>query len=131
MDRHNMTPRKVFYTNIEEDTTNNDNYRMVLYTTPRFQLVVMSLQPLEEIGFEKHDNGDQFIRVERGYGQATIYYPKSKTFKEYKLEDGDSITISAGTFHNIENLSDEEDLKLYTIYTPPQHKPNTLEIYKE
>lgn len=121
---------RVFVTNIEQDTLKNKYYRRVLYTTPLSQLVVMNLRPLEEIGVEEHKDADQFIRIEQGSGLASIYNPEDKEWSFYELEDGDSITISANTIHNIENIHPVRYLKLYTIYTPPQHEPNTLQVRK-
>jgi mannose-6-phosphate isomerase-like protein (cupin superfamily) len=111
-----------FVVNIEEETLNNKNFRKVLYTSSNLhgmQLVVMNLKPEEEIGMEKHPSADQFIRVEQGEAIATI----GKTKKDiHKLQASDAILIPAGTWHNIVNANSKYNLKLYTLYTPPQHK---------
>ena len=106
--------------NIEEKTLENDNFREVLYTTQRSQLVVMTLQPGEEIGLETHEEHDQFIRVEEGTGEAILDGEK------HKLEDGTALVIPAGTEHNVVNTSKKDPLKLYTLYTPPEHPDGTL-----
>jgi mannose-6-phosphate isomerase-like protein (cupin superfamily) len=103
-----------FSINLEEKTLSNDYFREVLYTTQRSQLVVMTLQAGEEIGAEKHEGHDQFIRVEAGQGKAIL------DGEEHALEDGVAVIIPAGTQHNVINTGDEP-LRLYTLYTPPEH----------
>jgi mannose-6-phosphate isomerase-like protein (cupin superfamily) len=109
-----------YVTNIEEKTQQNSYFREVLFTGPHSQLVVMALAPGEEIGLETHDELDQFIRVEAGTGKAIL------NGKEHHLEDGSAVVIPAGTEHNIVNQSSSQPLKLYTIYTPPQHPDKTI-----
>jgi mannose-6-phosphate isomerase-like protein (cupin superfamily) len=101
--------------NIEEKTLTGNNFREVLYTTQRSQLVIMTLQPNEEIGMEHHTGHDQFIRVEAGQGVAILDGEK------HALEDGVAVVIPAGTEHNVINTSTSEPLRLYTLYTPPEH----------
>jgi len=113
------TPKTAFFSNIEKDTLENTNYRKVLFTTKNSQLVLMSLKPGEEIGTETHDL-DQFFRFEAGQGEVII------EGTPHKVTDGDSATISSGTKHNIINISETEDLKLYSIYSPPNHKQGTI-----
>lgn len=116
--------------NIEKATLENKNYRKVLFTSPSvngMQVVVMSLKPDEEIGMEVHPYTDQFIRVEKGRGEAIIGKINPKY---YDLEDGDSITIPARTWHNIVNLSSSKPLQLYSIYTPPQHPRGLIQKNK-
>jgi len=119
-----------FVVNIEDETLNNKNYRKVLYTSSNLkgmQLVVMNLKPEEEIGMEKHPSTDQFIRVEKG--EATVIIGKIK--KElYTLKDTDAIVIPANTWHNVINVSHTRNLKMYTIYTPPEHDPGTVQKIK-
>lgn len=112
--------KDIFVDNIEEMTLKNSNFRKVLSTNKHSQLVVMSLKKNEEIGMETHKDVDQFFRIEKGHGKAII------NGKEYKLKDGFAIVIPAGTEHNIINTSKVNPLKLYTIYSPPQHKPGTV-----
>jgi mannose-6-phosphate isomerase-like protein (cupin superfamily) len=109
-----------YLTNIEKETLDNIKFRRVLFTGPHAQLVVMSLKPGEEIGLETHDDVDQFIRVEAGHGTALL------DGKEHSLEDGSAVVIPAGTKHNVINHSRTEPLKLYTIYSPPEHPDGTI-----
>lgn len=109
-----------FVINIEQKTLKNENFREVLFTAPHSQLVVMTLQPGEEIGLETHDDIDQFIRVEAGTGKAIL------NGKEKALADGTAVVIPAGTEHNVVNSSQTEALKLYTIYSPPEHPDGTI-----
>ncbi len=109
---------KGYVINIEKATKENENFRKVLYTAKNNQLVLMSLKPGEEIREEVHTL-DQFIRIEEGDGKAVL------DGAEHKIEDGTAIVIPAGMRHNIINTSDEE-LKLYTIYSPPEHKDGII-----
>ena len=109
-----------YHTEIEMKTLENNYFREVLFTGPHSQLVVMALQPGEDIGQETHPGTDQFIRVEAGSGKAVL------DGQEYDLEDGSAIVIPAGTEHNVINTSATEALKLYTIYTPPEHPDGTI-----
>lgn len=106
--------------NIERETLDNDAFRRVLYTASNLQLVVMTLHPREEIGTETHDQGDQFIRVEAGDGEAILNGERTM------LGDGTSVVIPAGVEHNIVNTSIDRPLHLYTIYTPPEHPDGTV-----
>ena len=108
-----------FVNNIENLTENNNYFRRVINTSKYSQLVLMSLKPLEDIGLEKH-KADQFFRIEKGHGIAIIGK------KMYKIKSGDGIVVPSGTYHNIINLSKKKKLKFYTIYSPAQHKPNTI-----
>jgi len=108
-----------FLVDIEEATVKNDNFRKVLFTASKSQLVLMSLKPGEEIGEETHDL-DQFIRVEAGRGSAYL------NGKMFPVQDGSALVIPAGTKHNVVNSGQDEPLKLYTIYSPPEHKDGTV-----
>jgi len=112
-------------TNIEKDTLENENFRKVIFTAENMQLVLMSLEPNEEIGEEMHDDVDQFIRIEKGSGKAIL------NGEEYEIMDGSSVVIPAGVKHNIINSSAEEKLKLYTIYSPPEHRDGVIHQTKE
>ncbi len=116
---------KGFNTNIEKETLENNYFRKVLYTGKNSQLVLMSLKPGEEIGLEIHSENDQFFRFERGEGKCLI------DGNEYLVEDGSAIIVPAGAEHNIINVSDSEDLKLYTIYSPAHHKDQITRLTKE
>ena len=107
--------------NIERDTLKNNNYRKVIYTVPdKTQLVLMSLKPGEDIPMEVHPHIAQFFRVEKGKGIAIINDQK------YRLKDGFSIIIPPNTKHYIKNTSPTDDLKMYTLYSPPNHPPDRI-----
>ncbi len=105
--------------NIEKETLDNENFRKVLNTTTKSQLVVMTIQPGDDIGMEIHQEHDQFIRIEQG--KAEVILDGEKTI----VQDDFAIVIPAGTEHNIINIG-ENSLKLYTIYTPPEHPAGTI-----
>lgn len=113
-----------FVINIEKKSLENNYFREVLFTTDKSQLVVMSLKPGEEIGMEVHPEHDQFIRIEAGTGKAIM------NGEESMIEDGSAVVVPAGAQHNIINTSDVE-MKLYTLYTPPEHKQGTIHKTKE
>jgi len=114
---------KGYVTNIEEDALENTDFRRVLYTAKHTQLVLMSLRGNEEIGEEIHEL-DQFIRVEAGQGLAVL------DGVAHRLSDGSAIVIPAGTRHNVINVSDTDELKLYTLYSPPEHRDGTVHTTK-
>lgn len=109
-----------YHIDIEKKSIQNNYFREVLFTGPHSQLVVMALKPGEDIGLETHDDVDQFIRVEAGQGKAIM------DGTEVQLADGSAIVIPAGTEHNVINTSQSEPLKLYTVYTPPEHPDGTI-----
>jgi mannose-6-phosphate isomerase-like protein (cupin superfamily) len=111
----------MYKSNIEKDTLKNKNYRKVLYTGD-FQLVLMSLIPGQEIGNEVHPHTTQFIRVEKGSGMAYVGE------NSYRLKDGDAIVIPAGKWHNV--VAGKKGLKLYTIYSSPEHAKNLVQKVK-
>ena len=115
---------KGFASNIEKETLANENFRRVLYTGKHSQLVLMSLDPNEEIGMEVHEENDQFFRFEKGEGKCII------DGNEYPLTDGMAIVVPAGAQHNIINTSATEKLKLYTIYSPAHHKDGVVRATK-
>lgn len=114
---------KGYVSNIEKESLENENFRKVLYTGKNSQLVLMSLEPNEEIGEEIHDV-DQFLRIEEGNGKAIL------DGVEHEIGDGSSVLVPAGAKHNIINGS-EGKMKLYTIYSPAEHKKDTLHKTKE
>jgi mannose-6-phosphate isomerase-like protein (cupin superfamily) len=114
-----------YITNIERDTLVNEDFRRVLFTGPNLQLVLMTLRPGEDIGLETHDDHDQFIRVETGTGVARL------SGEEMRLEDGSIVVIPAGVEHNIVNTSQDEPLRLYTLYSPPEHPEGTVHHTRE
>lgn len=116
---------KGFNANIEKLTLENENFRQVLYTGKHSQLVLMSLKSKEEIGMEVHPNNDQFFRFEKGTGKVII------DGNEYAVSDGSAIVVPAGAQHNVINISETEDLKLYTIYSPAHHKDGIIRTTKK
>ena len=106
---------KGYVANIEKLSLENEYFRQVLYTAKNCQLVVMSLAPSEDIGAEVHQL-DQFIRCESGVGKAVL------DDVEYGISDGFVVVVPAGAQHNITNTSSNKPLKLYTLYSPPNHK---------
>ncbi len=111
---------KGYSASIEKETLKNTDFRRVLYTGKYSQLVLMNLQPSEEIGVETHANVDQFFRFEEGEGKVII----DQT--EYKVKDGDAVVVPAGAKHNVINTSKKQALKLYTIYSPPEHQDKVV-----
>ena len=109
--------------NIEKEAMENENFRKVLYTAKFSQLVVMALKPMEDIGSEVHTL-DQFIRIEKGTGKAIL------DDVEHDIADGFAIVVPAGTKHNFINTSETEPMKLYTIYSPPEHRDGTVHAIK-
>ena len=109
---------KGYITNIEKTTLENTDYRRVLYTGKNSQLVLMSLAPGDEIGEEVH-HLDQFLRFEAGEGKVIL------DGIEHTVGDGDAVVIPQGTRHNVINIGNI-DLKLYSIYSPAEHKDGTV-----
>ena len=116
--------KKGFNANIEKETLENTNFRKVLYTAKHCQLVLMSLNPLEEIGMEVHTDNDQFFRFEKGEGKVLI------DGNEYIVGDGSAIIVPSGAQHNVINTSATNDLKLYTIYSPAHHQDGVVRATK-
>lgn len=110
--------------NLEQKTLEGNNFREVLYTTKRSQLVIMTLQPGEEIGMEHHTGHDQFIRVEAGEGVAILDGEK------HALADGTAVVVPAGVEHNVINTSSTEPMRLYSLYTPPEHPDGIIHATK-
>ena len=115
---------KGFKSNIEKDTLENKNFRKVLYTGKHLQLVLMSLKVGEDIGEEIHTDNDQFFRFESGLGKCVI------DGNDYKVKEGDVIIVPAGAKHNVINIGVNE-LKMYTLYGPPNHQDGTIRKTKE
>ncbi|MFA6171796.1 MAG: cupin domain-containing protein [Patescibacteria group bacterium] len=114
---------KGYVSNIEKLTLKNENFRQVLYTAKNSQLVLMSLDPGQDIGEEVH-HLDQFLRVESGIGKAIL------NDAEYPIEDGSAIVVPAGVKHNILNTSNDKPMKLYTVYSPPEHRDKVMHVTK-
>ena len=111
--------------NIEQLTVDNEDFRRVLYTGKHAQLVLMRLKPGEEIGLETHNENDQFFRFESGEGIVVI------DGNEHKVFDGSAVIVPAGAEHNVMNVSETEDLKLYTLYAPSHHKDGIVRATRE
>jgi mannose-6-phosphate isomerase-like protein (cupin superfamily) len=111
---------KGYVTEIEKETTKNTDFRRVLYTSKYSQLVLMSIKPGEEIGEETHDDVDQFFRFEAGEGKVII------DRVEHHVKDGSAVIVPAGARHNVVNTSKSVDLRLYTIYSPPEHQDGVV-----
>lgn len=116
---------KGYVDNIEKLTLENENFRKVLYTGKYSQLVLMSLKPNEDIGLEVHPDVDQFFRIEKGQGKVVI------DGVEHEISDGSAVIVPSGSEHNVINTSATESLKLYTIYSPANHKDGTIHETKE
>jgi mannose-6-phosphate isomerase-like protein (cupin superfamily) len=106
---------------IEKQTLANNFFRQVLFTGKHAQLVVMCLQPAEEIGNEVHNNVDQFFRIEEG--EAVFVFNNTE---KHTAKNGDAVIVPAGTYHNVINASKTKKLKLYTVYSPPNHPDKTI-----
>ncbi|SCL75161.1 hypothetical protein L21_1052 [Methanoculleus chikugoensis] len=117
--------KKGFAIDIEAETVKNTEFRRVLYTSKFSQLVLMSLKPGEEIGEEVHDDVDQFFRFEEGEGKVVI------DNTEYKVKDGSAVVVPNGAKHNVINTSKTAALKLYTIYSPPEHRDKVVHKTRE
>lgn len=116
--------REYFSKNLEYETQDNNYFRQVVFTGRYCQLVLMSLKPGEEIGSEVHNNVDQFFRFEKGEGKVVI------DGSEYNVANGSAAVVPAGSEHNVINTG-SGDLKLYTIYSPAEHKDGTVHRTKE
>src|SRR5512136_2328029 len=110
---------------IERDTKKNADFRRVLYTGKHSQLVLMNLKPGEEIGEETHKDVDQFFRFEAGEGKVII------DGVEHRVKDGNGVIIPAGARHNVVNTSKRMNLRLYTIYSPPEHQDGVVRHTKK
>jgi mannose-6-phosphate isomerase-like protein (cupin superfamily) len=115
-----MKTKKGFGIDIEKETKKNTDFRRVLYTGKFSQLVLMSLKPGEEIGEEVHDTVDQFFRFEEGEGVVII------DGVEHPVGDGIAIIVPSGARHNVINKSSKKNLRLYTIYSPPEHQDKVI-----
>jgi mannose-6-phosphate isomerase-like protein (cupin superfamily) len=113
-----------YVTNIERDALANADYRRVLFTGQHTQLVLMTLRAGEEIGAEIHAEHDQFIRIEAGTGYVEL------DGERHTLGDGSAVVIPAGAKHNVVNTSPTEALRLYTLYSPPEHPDGTVQRTK-
>jgi mannose-6-phosphate isomerase-like protein (cupin superfamily) len=111
--------KKGYVDNIEAVTEANEDFRRVLYTGHNLQLVVMTIQPGDEIGAEVHDDRDQFFRIEAGTGEIWI------DGVVHQVKEDDGVIVPQGAEHNVK-ATGSEPLKLYTIYGPPEHIDGTV-----
>jgi mannose-6-phosphate isomerase-like protein (cupin superfamily) len=110
---------------IEQATLDNTNFRTALWTGEHTQLTVMQIGVGEDIGLEAHPDNDQFIRIEQGKARVELGPTEDEVEETHEVEDDWAIIIPAGTWHNVVNTGDE-DLKVYSLYSPPEHPPNTV-----
>jgi mannose-6-phosphate isomerase-like protein (cupin superfamily) len=115
-----VTDTKGYVTAIEKETRKNTDFRRVLYTGKYSQLVLMNMNPGEEIGEETHEDVDQFFRFEGGEGKVII------DGVGHPVKDGYAVVIPAGAKHNVINTSKQSELKLYTVYSPPEHQDKIM-----
>lgn len=121
----NVRNMKGYVTHLERETKKNADFRHVLYTGKHSQLVLMSLKPGEEIGEETHETHDQFFRFESGEGKVII------DGVEHNIKDGSGVIVPAGARHNVINTSKRANLRLYTIYSPPEHQDGVVRHTKK
>lgn len=119
-----------FVINIEDATLQNNYFRTALWTGTHLQLTLMSIQPGEDIGLEIHPNIDQFLRIEQGQGIVMMGKSQDSLNYQRKVNDKDAIIIPAGTWHNLVNTG-RVPLKLYSLYSPPQHPFGTVHVTKQ
>lgn len=110
---------------VEQATLDNTTFRTVLFTGEHMQLTVMSLAPGEDIGREVHPDHDQFLRIEQGRGRVELSESEDSTGETQDVEDDWAIVVPAGIWHNVVNTG-ETELKLYSLYAPPEHPPGTV-----
>lgn len=116
---------QVWIGDIEEATLKNETFRTALFTGKNIQLTVMSLAPAEEIGWEAHPDLDQFIRVEQGRARVEIGSTRDDVDEAQEIEGDWAVIIPGGLWHNVVNIGTDE-LKLYSLYAPPEHPPATV-----
>jgi len=117
--------KKGFVADLEAETRKNSDFRRVLYTGKYSQLVLMCLKPMEDIGEETHDDVDQFFRFEEGMGAVVI------DGVTHKVKDGSGVIVPSGAKHNVMNTSKTAYLRLYTIYSPPEHQDKVVRKTKQ
>jgi mannose-6-phosphate isomerase-like protein (cupin superfamily) len=110
---------------IEEATLDNQAFRTVLFTGEHTQLTVMRLAPGEDIGLEAHDDRDQFLRIEQGSARVELGESRESVDEKHEVGDDWAVIVPAGIWHNVINTG-EADLKIYSLYSPPEHPPGTV-----
>ncbi|HEY7731364.1 MAG TPA: cupin domain-containing protein [Gaiellaceae bacterium] len=114
---------------IEQATVDNTTFRTVLFTGEHAQLTVMRIAPGEDIGREAHSDRDQFLRVEQGRARVELGRSADTVDETHDVEADWAVVVPAGVWHNVVNTGDE-DLKLYSLYAPPEHPPGTVHATK-
>lgn len=117
-----------YVVNIEDLTVQNETFRTAAWTGKYMQMTVMAIQPGDDIGLEVHEDHDQFLRIEQGQAEVKMG-PAEDNLETWQAEDDFAIFVPAGVWHNVVNTGDET-LKLYSIYTPPEHAPGTVHVDK-
>lgn len=115
--------------NIEKETVENSTFRTVLFTGANMQLTVMSIPPGGEIGLEMHDHLDQFLRIEQGSGKLLLGPSEDEVAETHELSDDWAVIVPGGTWHNVVNTGDG-DLRIYSLYSPPEHPDGTVHLTK-
>jgi mannose-6-phosphate isomerase-like protein (cupin superfamily) len=115
---------------VEKVTLDNETFRTVVFTGEHTQLTVMRLAPGEDIGLEAHPHLDQFLRIEQGRGRAELGHSEGNIEETHEVGPDWAIIVPAGIWHNIVNTGDEE-LKLYSLYSPPEHPDGTVHRTKQ
>ncbi|HEU0337102.1 MAG TPA: cupin domain-containing protein [Gaiellaceae bacterium] len=110
---------------IERETLDNETFRTVVFTGEHTQLTVMRLAPGEDVGWEAHHDRDQFLRIEQGRGRAEFGSSEDEVAEHHDVEDDWAVIVPAGVWHNVVNTGDAE-LKLYSLYSPPEHPDGTV-----
>jgi mannose-6-phosphate isomerase-like protein (cupin superfamily) len=111
--------------NIEQATKANETFRTVLFTGQHTQLTVMSIEPGDDIGLEVHTDRDQFLRIEHGQARVELGPSENEIEETHDVEDDWAVIVPAGMWHNVVNTGDGE-LKLYSLYSPPEHPDGTV-----
>ncbi len=114
-----------YVVNIEEATLENETFRTALWTGASLQMTVMSIAPGDDIGLERHDHGDQFLRVEAGVGRVQMGLSEDDLSFDETVTDDWVILVPGGHWHNVTNIGDEP-LKVYSLYAPPEHAHGTV-----
>lgn len=110
---------------INQLTLGNTNFRTVVHTGEHAQLTLMRLLPGEEIGWEAHHNRDQFLRLEQGQARVEFGVSEDKVDETHEVEDDWAVIVPAGVWHNVVNIG-SGDVKLYSLYSPPEHPDGTI-----
>lgn len=114
---------------IEAATLENSDYRQTAWTGKYLQLTVMAIAPGDDIGLEVHEDHDQFLRVEEGKGRVQMGPAEDDLSFDEEVGDDWAVLVPAGSWHNITNIG-SEPLKVYSIYSPPEHEHGTVHATK-